>query len=244
MVRLLIGWSVDERVQVGAVENGAFDLALDFQARQGRSGSVFDQGYEKESDYSHAYLNHNRIQGGAQEGFDVEVLLDPFEEQLHFPTAFVQSGDGAWRPLEVVGDENVWFAIMGIDVSDSPQTTGVLLLSNRACHPNGLIGSNAQFPVHFPAFDDLIPSIRLQPGDEKSAPLVNRMKELKIGVSPVNQKYAVLLNAIATSHLHVVSLSVGDYKHLWDGVSMVVFHMKLYCPFGLSKLGPIENTQA
>ena len=38
----------------------------------------------------------------AVEAFDPQVLFDPFEEQLHLPSALVQSGDRQCRRVEIV----------------------------------------------------------------------------------------------------------------------------------------------
>ena len=40
--------------------------------------------------YSDPYLRLDRVLLGAKEHFDAQMLLDPFEEQLHLPTLAVQ----------------------------------------------------------------------------------------------------------------------------------------------------------
>ena len=80
---------MDDGVEVEAMEQGAFDFALDLQHGQRRLGSVFDESDERKSDHGDADLSHHCIQRGTQKGFDLEVLFDPFEEQLHLPAAFV-----------------------------------------------------------------------------------------------------------------------------------------------------------
>ncbi len=52
-------------------------------------------------------LGHDGIAGGAQEALDLQVLLDPLEEQFDLPTGFVDLGDGAGGELEIVGQEIV-----------------------------------------------------------------------------------------------------------------------------------------
>lgn len=39
-------------------------------------------------------LRFESVLTGAQKPLDTEVLLDPFEEQLHLPSALVQRGNG------------------------------------------------------------------------------------------------------------------------------------------------------
>ena len=49
-------------------------------------------------------LGLHRVLGGAEERLDPRVLLDPLEEQLHLPAAFVELRGQGWED-EVVGEE-------------------------------------------------------------------------------------------------------------------------------------------
>src|ERR1039458_4361697 len=51
-------------------------------------------------------LGLHRVVAGAVKVFDAQVLLDPFEEQLHLPTALVEQGDGQGGEREVVGQKD------------------------------------------------------------------------------------------------------------------------------------------
>jgi hypothetical protein len=81
--------TIDNGAQVEAMEKGALDFALDFQHGEGTLRPVFEQRHEKKSDHGNADLSHHCIQRGAQEGFHLEVLFDPLEEEFHLPAAFV-----------------------------------------------------------------------------------------------------------------------------------------------------------
>jgi len=69
------------------------------------------------------------------------------------------------------------------------------------------------------------------------------MEEGKIGVRSVDQEDAVFLDRIPAGHGHVVGLAVGDHKGGGDGIPVVVVDMELNGALGLSKAGPVENTQ-
>ena len=63
-------------------------------------------------------LGQNRVGGSSKEGLDLQVLLDPLEEQLDLPSAAIQLGDGKCREIEVVGQKHrnrsgsaVWLAL-------------------------------------------------------------------------------------------------------------------------------------
>ena len=70
-------------------------------------------------------LGLHGIGAGAVEGFDPQVLLDPFEEQLDMPPALVDGCDGQRGQFEVVGEESQRLAGFGIDVADTTQSFGV-----------------------------------------------------------------------------------------------------------------------
>jgi hypothetical protein len=65
-------------------------------------------------------LTLDRILGNAKEGFDSQVLFDPFEKQLHLPSRPVEIGDGLCGDQKVVGQEIEGFVDLGVVVFDPP----------------------------------------------------------------------------------------------------------------------------
>ena len=51
-------------------------------------------------------LGLHRVLAGAQECLDAQVLLDPFEEQLHLPALAIQGRDQFELERKVVGQES------------------------------------------------------------------------------------------------------------------------------------------
>ena len=56
----------------------------------------------------------------ADEALDLQMLLDPLEEQFDLPAALVQSGNGQRRQDGVVGQEHQRFASFQIFEPDAP----------------------------------------------------------------------------------------------------------------------------
>ncbi len=56
-------------------------------------------------------LGLDGVLGGAEESLDAQVLLDPFEEQLDLPAAFVELYNGQRRQGDVVGQEGKGFPV-------------------------------------------------------------------------------------------------------------------------------------
>ena len=60
-------------------------------------------------------MGFDGILGGAEEGFDAQVLFDPFEEQLDPPAVAVEFGDGECGEGEVVGEELEGGVCLGVE---------------------------------------------------------------------------------------------------------------------------------
>jgi len=83
--------------------------------------TLFHDSHEYVDGYGDPDLGLHGILGGAIERLDPEVLLDPFEEQLDLPPAFVQLCDGQGWQDKVVGQEDqafVRFRVVELDPSD------------------------------------------------------------------------------------------------------------------------------
>ena len=61
-------------------------------------------------------LGLHGILGGAEEAFDTEVLLDPFEEKFDLPAVAIELGNGEGGQLEVVGEEDEFALVFGVGV--------------------------------------------------------------------------------------------------------------------------------
>ena len=66
-------------------------------------------------------MGFDSVLGGAEEGFDAQVLFNPFEEQLDPPAIAVEFGDGEGGEREVVGEELEGGMCLGVAVFDATQ---------------------------------------------------------------------------------------------------------------------------
>ena len=78
-------------------------------------------------------LGQHRVGGSSKEGLDLQVLLDPLEEQFDLSTFFVNFGDFSGLQMVRVGDEPVVNAGFRIGISHQAQR----LL--HSFEPNGLV---------------------------------------------------------------------------------------------------------
>ena len=71
-------------------------------------------------------LRLHRVLARAQEFLDSQMLLDPFEEQLHLPSIFVERGDLQGRERHVVGQEDKRLARLRVFETDTSQVLGIV----------------------------------------------------------------------------------------------------------------------
>ena len=55
-------------------------------------------------------MRHDGVIGVAHEGFDLQVLFNPFEEKFYLPALFIDFGNGLRRPAKMIRDKDVMFA--------------------------------------------------------------------------------------------------------------------------------------
>ncbi len=93
-------------------------------------------------------LRLERVLAVAQKLLDTKVLFDPFEEQLHLPAAFVQSGHGQGRQGRVFGQEDQSLLGCWVLEPDTSQVFGVVLRGVVTIQCDGFIADKTAAPVH------------------------------------------------------------------------------------------------
>ena len=100
---------------------------------------VLDDGNEAVSDDSHVYLYADCILALSPETLDLEVLLDPFEKQLHLPPVFIEQGDVLRTEVEVVRIVDEASVKLRRIIDNSSDNTWILLLILLLGEANGLV---------------------------------------------------------------------------------------------------------
>jgi hypothetical protein len=88
-------------------------------------------------------LSLHCILGCAIKALDSEVLLDPFEEELYLPPAFVQLSNGKWWKGEVVRQESEIVLSLYIEISNAAKLLRVVFRRVKACENNCLVALEA-----------------------------------------------------------------------------------------------------
>ncbi len=70
-------------------------------------------GEHQHGDQGDPYLRHGCVAAGTEESFDLQILLDPFEEQFDLPAGLVDIGDGFGGQVEIVGQKKYCLPVSG-----------------------------------------------------------------------------------------------------------------------------------
>lgn len=111
-------------------------------------------------------MAHHRVLRVADEGLDLQILLDPAEEDLDLPALLVDVGDGLGRQPEVIGEEHVNFAGFKVVVNNAAQGLGALS-GFGAGEPDGLIGHQSQGGVDGTLLQHPVAGIAFLPSDKE-----------------------------------------------------------------------------
>ena len=121
------------------MQEGVLNAASEFGDGKGDPAEELDVGQEEVVEHRDPDLGHDRISGSAEKGFDLEVLLDPFEEDLNLPTLAIDFSDGTGGEMEVVGEEAIEAVRGGVSEGHEAQAVWVFSASNRACQFDDLV---------------------------------------------------------------------------------------------------------
>ena len=101
----------------------------EFEAGEEQCGAVFERAgrglmqdaQQQKSDQRDIDLGAHGVVAAAEKAADLEVLLEPFEQQLDLPALLVELCDVGGGALEIVGDQKEWLVVIGAGDDDLAQ---------------------------------------------------------------------------------------------------------------------------
>ena len=84
------------------------------------------------SDYGTVYLDADSILRCAPKPLDLEVLFEPFEEQLDAPPVFVEQRDGQCIRLKIVRQKDVHLVRFRVYIDDFSYLIGTLVSTKKS----------------------------------------------------------------------------------------------------------------
>ena len=181
--------------------------------------------------------------GIADEGLDLQILLDPAEEDLDLPAFLVDVGDGLGCQPEVVGEEHVNFAGFGVLVNDAAQGLGALS-GFSAGKQDGLIGHQSQGGVDGTPPQHPVAGIAFLPSDKEDFLDAELAIPGIVGIAQVLHDDGPLGEVKGPGFFHLMFPGRGD-SHKGRQVAVVVQKgVELDPRFGAPKRGPGKKGQA
>ena len=196
----------------------------DFEYGPANLEVVLDDGNEAVGDDSHMYLYADCILGFSPETFDLEVLLDPFEKQLHLPPVFIEQGDVLGTEVEVVRIVDEASMKLWRIIDNSSDKTGIFLLILLFGEANGLVFEHIICSIENAlTIDNLIYRLALLPDDKECSEYVDSIKSGEVKVASVKHVARQWLVCKPVHRVDVVHLGIGDSvenRNLRDDINL------------------------
>ena len=216
--------------------------AHDFDNRPANLEVVFDDSNEAVGDDGNVYLETHCILGLSPKSFDLKMLLDPFEKQLHLPPILVKQGDvlGTEEKIVRVIDEAATQFRSIID--DSPDSTRVLLLILLLGKADALVFEHIVRAIKDAfAIDNLICRLALLPDNEEGSEHMNLIETGEVKVTSVKYIAGKSLICEPVHRVDIMDFSVGnpiEYRNLRGDVNL---HMDFNARLCTSEFCPSEH---
>ena len=219
--------------------------AHDFEYRSANLEVVLDDGNKAIGDDGNVNLYTNSIFGFSPESFDLEVLLDPFEKQLHLPSVLIEQGNILC--LEDVVVRVVYKAAMQFrGIIDNPSyRSGILLLVFLLRKADALVFEHVVCPFKY-AFpvNDLVSRLPLLPDNEERSENIDSIEPGEVKVASVKHIARQRLVCEPVHRVDIMHLGIGnsvEYGYLSNDVNL---SMDSDARLGASKLCPSEYGHA
>ena len=205
---------------------------------------LFDDGDQHVGGHGAPDLRLHRVLARAHKTLDAQVLLDPFEEQLHLPAALVQRGNGQRRQRRIVGQKHQRFSRYGVFVSDAPQMFRVVAGHVKPVEMNGLIayhsrGSVGLGRVHAPRVHAAFGA-----GYKERSRLMYLVKPAEIQVASIHHVKRPRFDGQDVEHVDIAHLAVADVNESRNRATQIQQRVHLHRRFGAAKRSPVEQAQA
>jgi hypothetical protein len=131
-------------------------------------------------------LSLHCVLGGAEKCFDLQVLLDLFEEKFSLPTTFVKLNNCQGRQGKIVCEKYESFVGFGIEVTDTTKERRVILRSIITVESYSLVASQPSIFVDLLIVKATIIEITFGSGDKERQVLSEGIKTSKIDVTTIH----------------------------------------------------------
>lgn len=206
---------------------------------------VLDDGNEAVGDDGDMNLYAHCILRFSPESFDLEMLLDPFEEQFHLPPVFIKESDVFGCKMEVVRVVNEAPLKFRSIVDNPSDDSRVLLLVLLLGEADTLVFENIVSPIQNAlSVDNLVCRLTLLPDNEECPEHVDAIEPCEVKVASVKYIARQRLVCEPVHRVDIMHLGCSDsveHRNLSDDVNL---GMNPDARLGSSELCPSEYGHA
>ena len=193
--------------------------------------------------YGNPDLRLHRVFAGTKEHLDAQMLLDPFEEQLHLPALTIKIADQLGLQGKVVGQKHQPFSAVVLD-HDPTQRPGVCLARKTGRQHTSLLAQHCSaHPVHRMRVAPLELGVALGAGNKEGLRFVNHKQPGEIQIAAIHQIERAWLQHQIVHHIDLVRLCAGDVNETGDVTSQVQQRVQLDGGLGRAKRRPSKHRQ-
>ena len=190
------------------------------------------------------YLGSHCVFARPEEGFDSQVLLDPFKEKFDLPSPFVDSCDCQRRQIEVVRQEDEALPCVCIEETDTPKFTWIVSFGFLSAQSNHLIATKTAGLVDRSGLADVESGVLFRPYDKISICTLDSKQSCKVNVSAVEDINTSSFNEHLIHKMDVMNQTVCNLHKHRDRPGKIDLSVKLYRCFFLSEICPRKHRQA
>lgn len=189
-------------------------------------------------------LSAHGVVAGAEEGFDPQVLLDPFKEEFDLPAPPIDGGNYQSRQLKIVGEESQTLAGIRIDVADPPEPFWVRALTFGAAQPDYLVAAQAGGFIHRSGFENMKPGVDFRADHEGCTGHFNLKQPCEVKVAAVKNVDTSCLVKHLIHEIDVMHATLANPHKYRDCAGKVDLGMEFDGRLGFTKTRPREHRKA
>lgn len=145
------------------------------------------------------YLRVDSIAGCAVKGLDMQMLLDPLEEDLYLPSFSIQLCNSDCVNREVVSEEPIDLSVSKVLIHNKSEIVRILLRSIKSCQMYRLIGDKSRLSVNFSRLGNCIQHIVLGSGNKPCVVLMKVLIErIKLHIAFIQKIVAFATTGISS----------------------------------------------
>src|SRR3974377_654801 len=205
---------------------------------------LFENGHQDVHRDGDPNLCLHGVLGAAVKGFDAQVLLDPFEEQLDSPSRLVKPGDAQRRKREIVCQKRQPSFGLGVEVANAPQRVGVVPGGSDPGEGDSLIAPQSGGPIDGVGVSPLKLEIVLGTGDIEGRSSRQDQEPSKVYVASIHNVEGTRLGQEGVEDVDVVNPSRSHADKGGNAAAQVQKGVQFDRRFVLAKASPGKQRQA